>query len=112
MKKKFQLIKQDCIKWMNQQKPKYIDCIITSPPYNLNIKYGNYDDSTPRKKYLKWLDDVARSMKRVLKDKGQLFLNMGYSNSDPFVAMDVAQVFRKYFVLQNFPCMSILEFNA
>ena len=101
MKNKFQLIKQDCIKWMEQQKPKYIDCIITSPPYNLNIKYGNYDDSAPRKKYLKWLDEVAKSMKRVLKDKGQLFLNMGYSNSDPFVAMDVAQVFRKYFVLQN-----------
>ena len=43
MKNKFQLIKQDCIKWMEQQKPKYIDCIITSPPYNLNIKYGNYE---------------------------------------------------------------------
>ena len=101
MAKNFKLIKQDCIKWMDQQNVKFVDCIITSPPYNLNVKYGNYDDSVPRKKYLKWLGDVAKPMKRVLKDKGQLFLNMGYSNSDPFVAMDVAQVFRKYFVLQN-----------
>lgn len=101
MKKKFKIIKSDCNIWMNKQKTKFIDCIITSPPYNLNIKYGNYDDSIPRKKYLNWLDTVAKSMKKVLKDKGQLFLNMGYSNSDPFVAMDVAQVFRKYFVLQN-----------
>ncbi len=86
---------------MNSENPKSIDCIVTSPPYNLNVKYGNYDDSAPRKVYLVWLAEVAKSIKKVLKDKGQLFLNMGYSNSDPFVAMDVAQVFRKYFVLQN-----------
>ena len=101
MNKNFKIIKSDCNFWMNKQKPKSIDCIVTSPPYNLNIKYANYDDSIPRKKYLNWLDSVAKLMKKVLKDKGQLFLNMGYSNSDPFVAMDVAQVFRKYFVLQN-----------
>tara|TARA_B100000579_G_C22813410_1_gene846460 strand:- start:963 stop:1937 length:975 start_codon:yes stop_codon:yes gene_type:complete len=101
MKKNYRIIKEDCIKWMNSQNPKSIDCIVTSPPYNLNVKYGNYDDSAPRKVYLVWLAEVAKSIKKVLKDKGQLFLNMGYSNSDPFVAMDVAQVFRKYFVLQN-----------
>ena len=101
MNKNFKIIKSDCNFWMNKQKPKSIDCIVTSPPYNLNIKYANYDDSIPRKEYLNWLDSVAKLMKKVLKDKGQLFLNMGYSNSDPFVAMDVAQVFRKYFVLQN-----------
>ena len=101
MKSKYKIIKQDCIKWMNAQAPKSVDCIVTSPPYNLNVKYGGYDDSAPRKVYLVWLGEVAKAIKKVLKDKGQLFLNMGYSNSDPFVAMDVAQVFRKYFVLQN-----------
>ncbi len=101
MKNKFKIHKKDCIKWMNEQKAKSVDCIVTSPPYNLNIKYANYDDSMPRKKYLNWLSDVAKSIKRILKNKGQIFLNMGYSNSDPFVAMDVAQVFRKHFVLQN-----------
>ena len=101
MKKNFRLIKQDCKVWMDEQSPKSIDCIITSPPYNLNIKYGIYDDSDTRVNYLKWMEDVASSIKRVLKDDGQLYLNVGYSNSDPFVAMDVAQVFRKFFILQN-----------
>ena len=100
-KQKYSIVKKDCIKWMNAQKPKLVDCVITSPPYNLNIKYANYDDSISRKKYLEWLKEVSSSLKRVLKDKGQIFLNMGYSNTDPFVAMDVAQVFRKDFVLQN-----------
>ena len=86
---------------MKLQKAKSIDCVITSPPYNLNIKYANYDDSISRKKYLEWLREVSKGLKKILKEKGQIFLNMGYSNSDPFVAMDVAQIFREDFILQN-----------
>lgn len=97
----FELIKQDCIEWMNSQPEKSIQCIITSPPYNLDIKYGKYQDDQPRESYLKWIGDVADAIKRVLTDDGQLFLNVGYSNNDPWVAMDVAQVFRQRFVLQN-----------
>jgi site-specific DNA-methyltransferase (adenine-specific) len=97
----YELHLHDCIDWMNNQEEKSIECIITSPPYNLDIKYGKYQDDLPRESYLKWLHDTAMAMKRVLKDDGQLFLNVGYSNIDPWVAMDVAQVFRKVFVLQN-----------
>ncbi len=97
----YELHLDDCITWMNNQEEKSIPCIITSPPYNLDIKYGKYQDDLPRDSYLKWLHDVAVAMKRVLTDDGQLFLNVGYSNIDPWVAMDVAQVFRKVFVLQN-----------
>ena len=97
----YQLINADCVQWMNEQSEKSIPCIITSPPYNLDIKYGTYQDDQPRESYLKWLHDVAVAMKRVLTDDGQLFLNVGYSNTDPWIAMDVAQVFRRVFVLQN-----------
>lgn len=97
----YKIIHADCLEWMNSQEEKSIDCIITSPPYNLDIKYGTYKDDAPRDSYLKWMNDVAVSMRRVLKDNGHLFLNVGYSNTDPWVAMDVAQVFRQSFVLQN-----------
>lgn len=97
----YELHLHDCVDWMNSQEEKSIPCIITSPPYNLDIKYGKYADDLPRESYLKWLHDVAVAMKRVLTDDGQLFLNVGYSNIDPWVAMDVAQVFRQVFVLQN-----------
>lgn len=98
--KKFDLIKADCVSWMHNNKDK-IDCIVTSPPYNINVKYGQYDDSMPRKEYLKWMSDVAKAMKYCLRSNGQIFLNVGYTNVDPFIAMDVAQVFRKNFILQN-----------
>tara|TARA_B100002051_G_scaffold164173_1_gene155149 strand:+ start:87 stop:1097 length:1011 start_codon:yes stop_codon:yes gene_type:complete len=101
VEKKHQIINQDCINWMDSQSEGLIDCIITSPPYNLDIKYGNYGDDLPRDSYLKWLGDVAKSSKRILKEEGHFFLNVGYSNVDPWVAMDVAQVFREHFVLQN-----------
>jgi site-specific DNA-methyltransferase (adenine-specific) len=97
----YELHHHDCIDWMNSQAEKSIPCVITSPPYNLDIKYGTYADDLPRDSYLKWLQDVAVAIKRVLTDDGQLFLNVGYSNTDPWVAMDVAQVFRTVFVLQN-----------
>lgn len=97
----YELHLEDCIQWMNSQPEKSIPCIITSPPYNLDIKYGTYQDDQPRESYLKWLHDVAVAMKRVLTDNGQLFLNVGYSNTDPWVSMDVAQIFRQIFVLQN-----------
>lgn len=96
-----ELYLQDCIQWMDAQPEQSIHCIVTSPPYNLDIKYGTYQDDQPRESYLKWMHDVAVAMKRVLTDDGHLFLNVGYSNTDPWVAMDVAQVFRQQFVLQN-----------
>jgi len=97
----YELIHQDCIDWMNSQPEESIECIITSPPYNLDIKYGKYQDDLPLESYLKWLNDVSVAAKRVLKNDGHLFLNVGYTNNDPWVAMDVAQVFRGEFVLQN-----------
>ena len=48
---------KDCIEWMNSQPEKSIECIITSPPYNLDIKYGKYQDDLPRESYLKWMHD-------------------------------------------------------
>ena len=97
----YQLYEQDCLEWMNLQPEGSVDCIITSPPYNLDIHYGTYKDDLPRDSYLKWMLDVAKASKRILSSKGHLFLNVGYSNVDPWVAMDVANVFRKEFMLQN-----------
>jgi site-specific DNA-methyltransferase (adenine-specific) len=93
--------KIDCIDWMESQEENSIDCVITSPPYNLDIKYAEYKDNLSRDKYLEWLGQVSKSIKKVLKDDGHFFLNIGSINSDPYVALDVCHVFRKEFILQN-----------
>lgn len=91
----------DCLIEMKRLEAESIDAIVTSPPYNLGVAYRSYDDTVPRSAYLRWIADVAGAMKRVLKEDGSLFLNMGATNSDPWVLFDVAETLREFFTLQN-----------
>jgi site-specific DNA-methyltransferase (adenine-specific) len=91
----------DCIKGMQSMEPKSVDVIVTSPPYNLGIEYNVYQDNKLRTDYLDWMESVAIESKHVLKDNGSFFLNVGGSLKDPWIQIDVANRFRKHFVLQN-----------
>jgi site-specific DNA-methyltransferase (adenine-specific) len=95
------LLLGDCLSHLGAMAPGSVDVIVTSPPYNLGIKYGAYDDGQPRHRYLTWLVDVATALKRVLAPGGSLFVNVGATSADPWVTMDVGAVFRQQFVLQN-----------
>lgn len=95
------IYKNDCLTGMKSLDNASIDVIVTSPPYNLNINYGIYKDDLPRDSYLNWLNDIFGECFRILKDDGHFFLNVGYSNIDPWVGIDVANVARKHFILQN-----------
>lgn len=94
-------IQGDCLEEMSKMDEKSIDIIVTSPPYNLNIKYNKYKDNLTIDAYLLWMNDISESFRRILKDDGSVFLNIGYTSQNPWIAMDVAQVFRKHFILQN-----------
>lgn len=96
-----QLFLGDCIEGMKSLDEKSIDAVVTSPPYNLGIDYSTYSDKKPREEYLNWLREVFTEVKRVLTDDGHLFLNVGYSNVDPWVAFDVANALRDVYTLQN-----------
>ncbi|MDE3088252.1 MAG: site-specific DNA-methyltransferase [Chloroflexota bacterium] len=92
----------DCIAGMREQlAPGSVDVVVTSPPYNLGIKYKNYDDTMPRQDYLAWLGEWARAVKQVLRDDGSLFLNIGSKPSDPWVPFQVLAEMRRSFELQN-----------
>lgn len=96
------LIKGDFLK----ESPKHfkrgsVDLIVTSPPYNLGIDYGRYNDKLPRKSYLKWTEQWCEEVKHVLAPGGSLFLNLGVRPSQPWGAWEIASVFRRCFHLQN-----------
>jgi site-specific DNA-methyltransferase (adenine-specific) len=91
----------DCLEGIKKLDSSSIDAIVTSPPYNLNIQYSKYKDNKPRQDYLNWLQSIFLECKRVLKDDGHLFVNMGYSNVDPYVGMEVAFALRGDWELQN-----------
>ncbi len=78
-----------------------VDVIVTSPPYNLGIRYNQYRDTLSPAAYLDWTGRWVRAAARVLRPDGSLFLNVGTKPSDPWTALDVAQAARAHLRLQN-----------
>ncbi len=91
----------DCLTVLAAMPEKSVDVVVTSPPYNIGLKYASYDDNGSRADYLAWLKDVALLLKRVLKDDGSFFLNIAGTSSDPWIAPDAAGAMRDVFQLQN-----------
>lgn len=93
----------DCIKGIKQMKKQSLlaDVIVTSPPYNIGKEYNRYDDERPRESYLDWMECVAKECREIMTDYSSFFLNVGGKPSDMWIPLDIAQRFRKKFVLQN-----------
>ena len=51
--------------------PHSVGVVVTSPPYNLGIKYRSYQDDMPRTEYLNWTDRWIRAARRVLAPTGR-----------------------------------------
>jgi len=97
----FDLQLKDCVKGMKDLADKSVDLVVTSPPYNLGIKYKSYNDNLPMDEYLEWTKEWAGEVKRVLKTGGSFFLNIGSIPANPWVPHEVALSLRDLFHLQN-----------
>jgi len=54
--------------FLNVDLPKEsIDLIVTSPPYNVGINYGQHDDSIPYEEYLNWTRQWLKKALALLK---------------------------------------------
>jgi site-specific DNA-methyltransferase (adenine-specific) len=92
----------DCIKGMKAMPDESVDVVITSPPYNLGIQYTNYNDSRNRNEYLDWSRDWAAEVKRLLREDGSFFFNLGACPSNPLIPhMLIVAMMDLGFVLQN-----------
>lgn len=60
-----------------------IDLIVTSPPYNIGIKYDGYNDKMEWKDYYKWCALWLSECLRILKPDGRMALNhyLSFGNS-------------------------------
>src|SRR4051812_29848479 len=82
---KFDLRLQDCVAGMSQLRARSVDLVVTSPPYNLGVKYSRYSDAQDRATYLDWCTEWATQVKRILKPDSSFFLNIGSSPSNPML---------------------------
>jgi site-specific DNA-methyltransferase (adenine-specific) len=91
----------DCLEMFRELPRRSVDVIVTSPPYNLGIRYHRYQDTLSPAEYLRWTDAWISAAARVLAPGGSLFLNVGARPSDPWTALDVVQAARAHLRLQN-----------
>jgi site-specific DNA-methyltransferase (adenine-specific) len=91
----------DSVDVLQRLVPGSLSAIVTSPPYNLGIRYRTYDDTLPRARYLEWTSEWVSRAAQALSPTGSLFLNVGAKPTDPWTAMDVAQAARPHLHLQN-----------
>ena len=66
----------DFHKTMLRIQPESVDCIFTSPPYNVGKKYDSSNDSKEYEKYLLFLNDAWKLSRKVLKPDGRLIINV------------------------------------
>jgi site-specific DNA-methyltransferase (adenine-specific) len=77
---------EDCVTGIPVRVGKdYVDLVVTSPPYNLGVKYNTYQDTRKWVEYLEWTVRWASVVKDALKDDGSLFLNLGCAPSSPLL---------------------------
>jgi len=98
---RFQLYLSDCITGMNQLEENSVDIVVTSPPYNLGIAYGTYKDTLSVPDYLEWTRNWAGAVKRVLREDGSFFLNIGAAPANPLLPHQVVLELAGIFELQN-----------
>jgi len=107
---------------MSELPDKSVDLMVTSPPYNIGITYGNkwkdrsivaskgikYEDAMTEQAYREMLRNVFNETKRALKDEGQIWVNIKNRYIDdqivpPFWILEYFQdMFLKNIVIWNF----------
>jgi site-specific DNA-methyltransferase (adenine-specific) len=53
-----------------------IDLVVTSPPYDIDIKYSNYDDNLPYDRYLDFTRKWLSKIRDMIRSDGRMCLNV------------------------------------
>ncbi len=106
MATRIDFIHQDCLEGMRAMPAESIDLVVTSPPYNLGIKYDSYEDQTERTAFIGWCLQWATELKRLMHDRSSLFLNLGAAPQNPLLPHQLLLALthaegKPLFVLQN-----------
>jgi site-specific DNA-methyltransferase (adenine-specific) len=77
----------DCLEVIKELSDNSVDLCISSPPYNLDVKYNTYIDK--RLDYIDWQIEVWNLVCQKLKNTGQLFLNLQAIRKNYFMPFQI-----------------------
>lgn len=102
------LILGDCLEEMKNIGDESIDCIITSPPYNIgkmhanNLRYGTYSgNDMNEEEYQQWQVEFLNECFRVLKSNGSMFYNHKVRIKDGLAIHPLSWVLKSKFLLKQ-----------
>ncbi len=75
----------DCLEIMNGISDNSIHCCITSPPYNVGIKYDNHDDKMEPQIYEEWLINRFNLCINKLTPGGHLIVQVANTGRNPYI---------------------------
>lgn len=96
-RKGLKIVKGDFIK-TKKIKASSVDLIITSPPYNVDIKYNSNKDDLSHEEYLNFTKDWLKKAFQLAKEDGRLCLNIALDKNkggQQSVYSDILQVAKK-----------------
>jgi len=79
------IINEKCEKVLPLIPDNYVDLVITSPPYNVDLgnnkfntnKYDTYNDNKDHKEYIEWLKNIFSTIYKKVKKGGRVIINIG-----------------------------------
>lgn len=97
---------EDCLSTIEKIENNSINCILTSPPYNMTKRRGGYADKQKRydeyqdwkseKEYLEWTSNIFNKLETKLCRNGVILYNFSYSIENPSLPYSiVAEIISK-----------------
>lgn len=72
----YEILNEDCLTVLKGLPENSIDITVTSPPYNLNINYNDYNDNKNIDDYIKWVTEIISQLYRTTKEGGRICINV------------------------------------
>lgn len=70
----------DCLEVMKHIPDNSVDLVLTDPPYNVGIDYGNGSDKQKEDKFVEWFESIIKELTRILRDGGNFISIVGEHN--------------------------------
>ena len=94
----------DCLDVMRSIEDNFVDLVITSPPYNLNIVYNSYVDNLPYEQYLLWCKEWICECNRILKNSGRVAINIPIETNlsgKKFICNDYMNILKSFGLIET-----------
>ena len=87
------LYNEDCLEVMDKLPKGIVNCVMTSPPYNVsrkatdeyNRKYDVFVDVKTDEEYIDWSIEIFNKIDKLLGKNGVVLYNMSYSSEKPWL---------------------------